>query len=335
MRAPSVRRTAARRITTTALCATLLLGVTGPVLALQAAAREDPPAAGAPAPEADKLLAQAAALAGLGTVLTPVTDLVTQVLKADNGRLDPEQAKKLGDAVGEALDKLKTAEAEPPATSPQPQATPPTPDTPQSQEPDAPQPSAQPAQPAQPAQSQKPDAPQPSLAPQTPNALQPSAQPAQPAQSAQPAQPQQPDAPQPSALPQRPDTPQSSTPPRTPDLPLLLDLPGLSSLGEESTYADRAIPRNLKDDTVKQLRTAVDALLKASVSGDAATVAKSVKNVVAGAVNTVVAVLLTDKLPAPNLPGLPPMPKPASREKAPADAGQDKFFSGSHNSPGY
>ncbi|WP_282794782.1 hypothetical protein [Streptomyces sp. CC224B] len=327
MRAPSVRRTAARRITTTALCATLLLGVTGPVLALQAAAREDPPAAGAPVPEADKLLAQAEALAGLGTVLTPVTDLVTQVLKADNGRLDPEQAKKLGDAVGEAFDKLKTPEAEPPATSPQPQATPPTPDTPQSQQSDAPQPSAQPAQPAQP---QKPDAPQSSPAPQTPNVPQPSAQPAQPAQ------PQQPDAPQPSAPPQRPDTPQSSTPPRTPDLPLLLDLPGLPpSLEEDSAYADRAIPRNLKDDTVKQLRTAVDALLKASVSGDAATVAKSVKNVVAGAVNTVVAVLLTDKLPAPNLPGLPPMPKPASREKAPADAGQDKIFSGSHNSRGH
>ncbi|GHE49198.1 hypothetical protein GCM10018785_18440 [Streptomyces longispororuber] len=282
MRAPSVRRTAARRITTTALCATLLLGVTGPVLALQAASRQDPPAAGAPVPEADKLLAQATALGGLGTVLTPVTDLVTQVLKAEGGTLEPEQAKKLGDAVREALDKLKTAEAAPPGTSPQPPAA-------------SPQPQA--------------------------TSSPPSATPPQP--QASPPQPQA-TSPQPPAAPPQP---QATLP--TPDT-----LQRLSFL-EETAYADRAIPRDIKDDTVKQLRRAVDALLKASASGDAAAVATSVKDVVAGAVNTVVAVLLTGKLPAPNLPGLPPLPKSAGHGKASADDGQGVVFSGSHESPGY
>jgi hypothetical protein len=106
-----------RRIASTALCATLALGIAAPT-ALAAdgdAARERTHAVSrAPVPGVDALLNQVSGLGHLGTVLTPVTDLLNTVLKADNGRLTPEQATQLGNAVKEALAKIAAAA---PATS--------------------------------------------------------------------------------------------------------------------------------------------------------------------------------------------------------------------------
>ncbi|PZT69451.1 hypothetical protein DN402_22545 [Streptomyces sp. SW4] len=105
-------RLPARRIATTALCAGLLLGITGPA-ALAAdgeSVRERTHAASqAPLPNTDELSSQVGSLATLGTVLTPVTDLLDAVLKADNGRLPAAEADKLGAAAKEALAKVEAA----------------------------------------------------------------------------------------------------------------------------------------------------------------------------------------------------------------------------------
>ncbi|MEU0741888.1 hypothetical protein [Streptomyces sp. NPDC006134] len=100
-------RLPARRIATSALCATLLLGVTGPV-AMAADGDSDRErtraASRAPLPGADELNAQIQALSGLGGVVTPVTRLLGAVLKADDGRLTAQQAEQLGNAVDAAID---------------------------------------------------------------------------------------------------------------------------------------------------------------------------------------------------------------------------------------
>lgn len=99
-------RLPARRIATSALCATVLLGITGPVATAAEgdSVRERTHAATrAPLPDADTLNKQVQALSGLGGLVTPVTDLLGAVLKADNGRLTTEQATRLGGAVDEAL----------------------------------------------------------------------------------------------------------------------------------------------------------------------------------------------------------------------------------------
>ncbi|WP_069764254.1 hypothetical protein [Streptomyces sp. LUP47B] len=102
----------ARCITSCALCAALLVAVAGP----SAAASRGP----VPVPHADALRPQVEALAELGGVLTPVTDLLNTVLKADNGQISVEQAAKLGDAVKDATAKIteeaSAAAVTPPAT---------------------------------------------------------------------------------------------------------------------------------------------------------------------------------------------------------------------------
>jgi hypothetical protein len=74
-----------------------------------------------PVPHADALRPQVEALAELGGVLTPVTDLLNTVLKADDGQISVEQAAKLGDAVKDATAKItdvaSAAAVTPPATS--------------------------------------------------------------------------------------------------------------------------------------------------------------------------------------------------------------------------
>ncbi|MFG2470872.1 hypothetical protein ACGFXB_36205 [Streptomyces canus] len=87
-----------RCIASCALCAALLVAVAGPA----AAASRGP----APVPHADALRPQVEALAELGGVLTPVTDLLNTVLKADNGQISAEQAAELGDAVKDATAKI-------------------------------------------------------------------------------------------------------------------------------------------------------------------------------------------------------------------------------------
>ncbi|MEU0587823.1 hypothetical protein [Streptomyces sp. NPDC006132] len=127
-------RLPARRIATSALCATLLLGVTGPaaLAADSASAPERAHAASrAPVPEADELLLQVEILGDLGGVLTPVADLLSAVLKADGGQLAPSQAAKLGTSVQDAIDQATaTSPAAPPAVA-QPDATAPSSPLPQ------------------------------------------------------------------------------------------------------------------------------------------------------------------------------------------------------------
>ncbi|CAL9456146.1 hypothetical protein [Streptomyces sp. NPDC057838] len=124
-------RLPARRIATPALCATLLLGVTGPaaMAADSASAPERVHAASrAPVPDADALLGQVQGLGHLGGVLTPVADLLTAVLKADGGQLAPSDAAKLSTSVQDAIDQATAApETTAPGTtgpsSPLPQAS--------------------------------------------------------------------------------------------------------------------------------------------------------------------------------------------------------------------
>ncbi|MFF4782435.1 hypothetical protein ACFY3E_14190 [Streptomyces griseorubiginosus] len=101
-----------RRIASSALCGALLLGLAGPaaVAAEHQSARSRVQAASrAPVPGADGLLAQVQSLGNLGTVLSPVTDLLNAVLKADNGQLSAEEATTLGDAVKAAIAKVGAA----------------------------------------------------------------------------------------------------------------------------------------------------------------------------------------------------------------------------------
>ncbi|MHC8422975.1 hypothetical protein ACH121_24820 [Streptomyces sp. NB004] len=108
-------RLPARRIATTALCAGLLIGISGPaVMAADGeSVRERTHAAShAPLPDVAELQSQAGSLAGLGGVLTPVTDMLTAVLKAEDGRLSAADADKLSDAVKDALAKAEAADAD-------------------------------------------------------------------------------------------------------------------------------------------------------------------------------------------------------------------------------
>lgn len=210
-----------RRIATTVLCASLLIGTAGPVIAAesdtshgstQAAARE-------PVPDADKLLAQVKVLGNAGGVLTPVTDLLTAVLKADQGQLPAAEAKKLAAPVKDAITKAEAL---------------------------------------------------PSKAPE---------------------------------LPQTPAAPEAQT------LPQPLALP--KALPDDDTAS--ADP---KADALKALQTSIDALLKAATGGDSKTVAGSAPNVVTGLVNLVAATLVGGGLPAPDLAGLPSLPKAPEQSAA-------------------
>ncbi|CAL9459312.1 hypothetical protein [Streptomyces sp. NPDC091294] len=108
-------RLPARRIATSALCAGLLIGLSGPaVMAADGdSVRERTHAAShAPLPDAEELQSQVGSLAGLGGVLTPVTDLLSAVLKADDGQLSATDADKLSAAVKDALAKAEAAGAD-------------------------------------------------------------------------------------------------------------------------------------------------------------------------------------------------------------------------------
>ncbi|MER7186574.1 hypothetical protein ABT404_45155 [Streptomyces hyaluromycini] len=105
-----MRALPARRLASTALCAALLAGVTGPAAAAADPAHEHTRAASqAPVPGADALLGQTKSLGDLAAVLKPVTDLLAAVLKADNGQLTPDQAAQLADAAKAAIAQLTAA----------------------------------------------------------------------------------------------------------------------------------------------------------------------------------------------------------------------------------
>lgn len=103
-----------RRVASSALCAALLVGITGPAAMAADSARERSHAAlpDAPLPGSNALRAQVRKLNAFGDELTPVTDLLNAVLKADNGQLPPAEARKMGDAAKSALVK---ADAKAPA----------------------------------------------------------------------------------------------------------------------------------------------------------------------------------------------------------------------------
>ncbi|MCX4914791.1 hypothetical protein ACFWA4_37225 [Streptomyces sp. NPDC060011] len=109
-----------RRIATSALCATLLIGIAAPA---SMAADSDLPRghshAAAPVPGADALLAQTKTLGDISGVLAPVTALVDAALKADNGQIPADQATKLGQAAKDAIAKVTAAApVAPPAAVP-------------------------------------------------------------------------------------------------------------------------------------------------------------------------------------------------------------------------
>ncbi|MFE0352860.1 hypothetical protein ACFW2K_24170 [Streptomyces nigra] len=90
-----------RHIATSALCAALLLGTVAPALA--AGPDDTRPASRTAADSRAALRDQTDALAGLGTVLTPVTRLLDSVLAADDDPLTAAEAKKLAAAAREAV----------------------------------------------------------------------------------------------------------------------------------------------------------------------------------------------------------------------------------------
>jgi hypothetical protein len=88
--------------------------------------------------------------------------------------------------------------------------------------------------------------------------------------------------------------------------------PAPKALGGPGTDGAKA-PREVKADALAVLQSTVDALVKAAAAGDATAVATQVPLVETGLVNVLTATLLGGGLPAPNLSGLPKLPKlPAS-----------------------
>ncbi|MGW8364395.1 hypothetical protein ACWGK1_28005 [Streptomyces wedmorensis] len=135
-----MRPLATPRLTALAISAVLTLGAAGP-----AAAGEHHPstaadrAARAPLPEAAALLTQAEALGELGSVTTPVTELVAAALKADSGQLPAADAEALKTKIAAAVEQAKDAAPAPlpdtpapdvPVTPPELPATPPAPELP-------------------------------------------------------------------------------------------------------------------------------------------------------------------------------------------------------------
>ncbi|MEU6495882.1 hypothetical protein AB0D09_29330 [Streptomyces sp. NPDC049097] len=114
----------ARRLATTSLCATLVLGMAGPtaVASDHGSSRDviqvtesHPPTS--PVPGADAFLTQVQRVAGADGTVAPVTDLLNAVLAADNGRLSADKAAGLGKAVKDAIAKMGGATSTASATS--------------------------------------------------------------------------------------------------------------------------------------------------------------------------------------------------------------------------
>ncbi|MFF5281544.1 hypothetical protein [Streptomyces sp. NPDC013171] len=126
-----MRPLAIRRLTALAISAAISLGTAGPAFAGEhhpspAADR----AAHAPVPDTAALLAQAQSLGELGSVTTPVTELVTAALKADSGRLPAADVEAFKAKIAAAVEEAKAAAAVPDGPAPQLPATPPSPDLP-------------------------------------------------------------------------------------------------------------------------------------------------------------------------------------------------------------
>ncbi|MEU5218810.1 hypothetical protein AB0G79_21795 [Streptomyces sp. NPDC020807] len=276
-----MRPLATRRLTALAISAAITLGAAGPAIAGEhhpssAADR----AAHAPLPEAATLLPQAEALGDLGSVTSPVVELVTTALKADAGQVPAADADALKAKIAAAVEKAKE-------TAPVPVPDTPAPDVPA---PDLPAPDL----PA-------PDLPAPDLpAPDVPAPDLPA--PDLPA----------PDLPAPD-LP-APDLPAPELPVAAPALPVKppVSLPVAAGA--------KAAPTDLVDDALATVEKAVAGLLAAVTSGDAAAVVPQVTSTLTSLVNLALATVLGSGLPAPDLAGLPAVPSLPATPDLPVDA---------------
>ncbi|WP_433546574.1 hypothetical protein ACQPZG_16850 [Streptomyces sp. CA-294286] len=97
-----------------------------------------------------------------------------------------------------------------------------------------------------------------------------------------------------------------------PDAAAMLGKPvdeALATLSKPVPAAKAPADPGLKAKAAADLRADVTALLKAVEKGDPKATAAAVKAVITGSVNVLAAVLLGDGLPAPDLKGLPELPK--------------------------
>ncbi|APY87196.1 hypothetical protein DCW30_10035 [Streptomyces alfalfae] len=109
-----------RRIATTTLCATLLLGTAGPALAsADSASREETRTAPrAPVMTPKAMLAEAKRLQDAGGVITPAADLLVAVLEAEGYRLSAAEAAKHAQAVRTEARKVSARQPAAPAAAP-------------------------------------------------------------------------------------------------------------------------------------------------------------------------------------------------------------------------
>ncbi|WP_439948116.1 hypothetical protein [Streptomyces sp. BBFR109] len=99
-----MRSLPARRLAAGALCAALLTGIAGSAAMAADPVREDHPVAPQlRQPAADALRAQAGKVRGSADVLTPVTELLNTIAKADKGQLTAAQARQAGEAAKRAV----------------------------------------------------------------------------------------------------------------------------------------------------------------------------------------------------------------------------------------
>ncbi|WP_353943748.1 hypothetical protein ABII15_20325 [Streptomyces sp. HUAS MG91] len=98
-----------RRIATSALCASLLIGAAAPVFAADSADERASRTvvSSTAAPDAATLLNQVKTLQDTAGVMTPVTGLLDAVLKTKDGKLPADEAQKHADAVKSAIDTAK------------------------------------------------------------------------------------------------------------------------------------------------------------------------------------------------------------------------------------
>ncbi|GAA1413775.1 hypothetical protein GCM10009601_00250 [Streptomyces thermospinosisporus] len=111
-----MRALPARRLALGALCAALLVGITGPAALAADPVRERGEAAapGAALPGSDALLQRAGKLKAQAGALAPVVDLAEAVLRQDRATLSHAEVRKLGEAAKEAL--RKAADEQPVVT---------------------------------------------------------------------------------------------------------------------------------------------------------------------------------------------------------------------------
>ncbi|TQE37385.1 cytochrome c [Streptomyces ipomoeae] len=121
-----MRAFSARRIATSALCATFLFGVTAPAALAADTARDRGSKSAAPS-EAE-LQSQVRQLAAIGTVVPPVTALMNAVLEDDDSQLSDAEATTLGNAAKAAI--ARAAATPVTSTTPVTSATPMTPANP-------------------------------------------------------------------------------------------------------------------------------------------------------------------------------------------------------------